>query len=116
VTIPDKQFFRIGEVARLLGVKTHVLRYWETEFPMVAPRKSASNQRVYRRAEVETLFEIRRLLYEEKYSIAGALRRIRKRAGGPDAAGSAPVGAELRRQAQELLRLARTPVARLFRY
>jgi DNA-binding transcriptional MerR regulator len=112
--IPDKVFFRIGEVARLLGVKTHVLRYWETEFPMVVPQKSASNQRVYRRSEVEKLFMIRHLLYEEKYSIEGARKRVRG-LSSPDVGGAPGVSSErLRELAQELGRLARTPISRLF--
>ena len=75
--VPDKLYFRIGEVARLLGVKTYVLRYWQTEFPIVAPRKSSANQRVYQRTDVETLLVIKHLLYVEKYSIAGARKKIR---------------------------------------
>jgi DNA-binding transcriptional MerR regulator len=108
--IPDKTFFRIGEVARLLGVKTYVLRYWETEFPMVVPQKSLSNQRVYRRAEVETLFVIKKLLYEEKYSIAGARKYLGKRGklGPPEHS------ARIKQLCQELERLARLPIARLF--
>lgn len=75
--IPDKLFFRIGEVAKLLDVKPYVLRYWETEFPMVAPVKSATGQRVYKRADVEMLFLIKNLLYVERFSIEGARKRIR---------------------------------------
>ncbi len=76
--IPDKLFFRIGEVAKLLDVKPYVLRYWETEFPMVAPVKSATGQRVYKRVDVEMLFLIKSLLYTERYSIEGARKRIRE--------------------------------------
>src|SRR5687768_8486430 len=72
--IPDRMFFRIGDVAHLLGVKTHVLRYWETEFSLIAPQKSRSGQRVYRRADVETVVLIKHLLYEKKFSIEGARR------------------------------------------
>ncbi len=76
--IPDRLFFRIGDVAELAGVKPYVLRYWETEFPMIAPQKSNTGQRVYRRVDVETVLMIRHLLYEERYSIEGARRRIRE--------------------------------------
>lgn len=76
--IPEKLFFRIGEVARLLDVKPYVLRYWETEFPMVAPVKSATGQRVYKRVDVEMLFLVKSLLYTERYSIEGARKRIRE--------------------------------------
>ncbi len=81
--IPDKLFFRIGDVAELLDVKAYVLRYWETEFPMLSPQKSAAGHRVYRRQDVETLQLIQNLLYRERYSIEGARKRIRelKKAG-----------------------------------
>lgn len=67
-----KPFFKIGEVAELLGVKPHVLRYWESEFPTLKPRKNPSGQRLYARADIETLTEIRNLLYTDCYTISGA--------------------------------------------
>lgn len=76
--IPNKMYFRIGDVAELVGVKPYVLRYWETEFPMIAPDKSSSGQRVYRRADVETVFLIKHLLYKDRYSIEGARNRIKE--------------------------------------
>jgi DNA-binding transcriptional MerR regulator len=76
--VPDKLFFRIGEVAELLDVKTYVLRFWETEFPMVSPQKSRSGQRVYRKKDVEMLLLIKHLLYVERFSIEGARKRIRE--------------------------------------
>jgi len=78
VQIPDRMYFRIGDVAELLHVKPYVLRYWETEFPMVSPQKSNSGQRVYRRSDVENLVVIRHLLYEERYSIEGARKRLKE--------------------------------------
>jgi DNA-binding transcriptional MerR regulator len=75
--IPDKAYFRIGEVARILGVKPYVLRYWESEFKTIRPQKSRSQQRLYRRRDVELLLRIKRLLYEERFTIAGARRRLR---------------------------------------
>jgi len=72
----DKVFFKIGEVAEIVGVATHVLRYWENEFKSIRPQKSKSQQRVYRRRDVETLLKIKHLLYGEKYTIAGAKQRI----------------------------------------
>lgn len=82
--IPEKLYFRIGDVSEIVGVKPYVLRYWESEFPMISPEKSASNQRVYRRVDVETVILIKKLLYEERYSIEGARKKIRelKREGG----------------------------------
>jgi DNA-binding transcriptional MerR regulator len=75
--LPDKLYFKIGEVARLVGVKPYVLRYWETEFSVLRPGKTRSRHRLYRRKDVETLLEIRRLLYAERYTIEGAKRRLR---------------------------------------
>jgi DNA-binding transcriptional MerR regulator len=77
-TIPDRLFFKIGDVAELADVKPYVLRYWETEFPMISPQKSESGQRVYRRRDVETVLLIKELLYKERYSIEGARKRIRE--------------------------------------
>ncbi len=74
--IPDKLFFRIGEVCELIRVQPHVLRYWETEFPMLAPQKNPSGQRIYRRKDVEMVMRIRELLYDEKFTIAGAKKRL----------------------------------------
>jgi len=77
VRIPDRLFFRIGDVAELAGVKPYVLRFWETEFPFIAPEKSTTGQRVYRRSHVETILMIKHLLYSERYSIEGAKKRLR---------------------------------------
>jgi DNA-binding transcriptional MerR regulator len=74
--IPQKLFFRIGEVCELIKVQPHVLRYWETEFPMLAPQKNRAGQRVYRRKDVEMVLRIRDLLYEEKFTIAGAKKKL----------------------------------------
>jgi DNA-binding transcriptional MerR regulator len=74
--IPDKLYFRIGEVSRLVGVQPYVLRYWESEFPALAPKKSGTGHRLYRRKEVELLLEIKRLLYQKRYTIEGARRYL----------------------------------------
>ena len=76
--IPEKLFFRIGEVCDLIKVQPHVLRYWETEFPMLAPEKNRAGQRVYRRRDVEMVMRIRALLYEEKFTIAGAKKKLQE--------------------------------------
>jgi len=70
--IPDKLYFKIGEVSKLAGVATHVLRYWETEFLFISPKRANSHQRLYRRVDVEMIFTIKTLLHEEGYTIAGA--------------------------------------------
>lgn len=76
-TIPNKRFFKIGEVSKIVGVPTHVLRYWEREFSLVRPRRAESKQRLYRRKDVEMLLEIKNLLHKEKYTIAGARKKLR---------------------------------------
>jgi DNA-binding transcriptional MerR regulator len=76
--IPDKNYFKIGEAARICAVKPHVLRYWETEFGSLKPQKSRSQQRVYRRKDLEHLLRIRHLLYEERFTIEGARSRLRE--------------------------------------
>jgi len=74
--IPDKLYFRIGEVADLLAVEPYVLRYWETEFPSLAPKKSGTGHRLYRRKDVELLLKIKHLLYEKRYTIEGARQSL----------------------------------------
>jgi DNA-binding transcriptional MerR regulator len=74
--IPDKLYFRIGEVSRLAGVKPYVLRYWETEFTAIAPKKSGTGHRLYRRKDVEIVLEIKRLLYEKRFTIEGARKAL----------------------------------------
>jgi DNA-binding transcriptional MerR regulator len=74
--IPDKLYFRIGEVARLAGIKPYVLRFWETEFPNLGPKKSGSGHRLYRRKDVEMVLEIKRLLYEQRFTIEGARKHL----------------------------------------
>lgn len=76
--IPDKMAFKIGEVAELLGIKTYVLRYWETEFDALKPKKSNHNQRMYTRRDVETAFFIKKLLYKDRFSIEGAKKALKK--------------------------------------
>jgi DNA-binding transcriptional MerR regulator len=116
--IPDKLYFRIGEVARLAGVKQYVLRYWEKEFPRLAPRKSGRDHRLYRRKDVELVLRIKHLLYVKRYTIEGARKYLEERARrGPRQVepppaqgvlfGGAPaeVVEALRRELDEILRL-----------
>jgi DNA-binding transcriptional MerR regulator len=77
--IPDKLFFRIGDVAKLAGIKPYVLRFWETEFPGLGPRKSGTGHRLYRRKDVEMVLEIKRLLYEQRFTIEGARKFLETR-------------------------------------
>lgn len=77
ITLPDKLYFRIGEVSRLAGVPAHVLRFWESEFPRISPRRTDSGQRLYTRRDVELILEIKTLLYARKFTIEGARRHLR---------------------------------------
>ena len=76
--IPEKLYFKIGEVSQFTGVEPHVLRYWESEFKIVTPIRTNSKQRLYRRKDLELILEIKKLLYEEKFTIAGAKKRLQK--------------------------------------
>ena len=76
IPIPDKLFYKIGEVSRIVGVEPYVLRYWETEFPFLKPRKNKSGQRVYIKKDVEFLLYIKRLLYQDRYTIEGVRKRL----------------------------------------
>jgi DNA-binding transcriptional MerR regulator len=97
--IPDKLYFRIGEVSRLAGIKPYVLRFWETEFSSLGPKKSGKGHRLYRRKDVELVLEIKRLLYDKRYTIEGARKYLdsRSRETGAKAA-DASTGKPLRTQ------------------
>ena len=75
-TIPDKLYFKIGEVAKLADVPTHVLRYWESEFPGISPKRANSKQRLYRRQDVDLILNIKLLLHDQGYTIAGARKLL----------------------------------------
>ncbi|MFH1131166.1 MAG: MerR family transcriptional regulator [Pseudomonadota bacterium] len=106
--IPDKEYFKIGEVSRILKVKSHVLRYWETEFKQLKPQKTRSNQRLYSRRDVELLLLIKQLLYKEGFTIVGAnkylsgIKRIKEPAVKVD---PSPTFAQIRKQVEEILAL-----------
>lgn len=75
-SVPDKLFYKIGEVSKIVGVEPYVLRYWETEFPFLRPRKSRSGQRVYVKKTIELILQVKKLLYEERYTIEGVRKRL----------------------------------------
>ena len=79
-----KPFLKIGEVAKWLGVKPHVLRYWESEFPSLKPRKNPSGQRIYAKADIEAIVEIKNLLYNQRYTISGAKKMLARPQGGEE--------------------------------
>jgi DNA-binding transcriptional MerR regulator len=107
VDIPDKAYFKIGEVARLVGVKPFVLRYWETEFDRLRPDKSKTGQRAYSRADVALLAEIKHLLYDRRFTIEGARKRLRRAPADEviDLGPGKDVLRKVARELQELLRL-----------
>jgi DNA-binding transcriptional MerR regulator len=79
----DKKYFRIGEVSRIIGVRPYVLRYWESEFPQIRPNRADSNQRTYQRKDLETIFKIKKLLYDERLTIEGARRKLKESRSNP---------------------------------
>jgi DNA-binding transcriptional MerR regulator len=105
VQIPDnKRYFRIGDASRIVGVEPYVLRYWESEFSQLRPSRADSKQRTYQRKDLETLLEIKRLLYEERMTIEGAKLRLKgKKAKGSTAA--YPFVKEIRGELHEILEM-----------
>ena len=116
--IPDKLYFKIGEVSELLGVEPYVLRYWESEFPVLSPKKSGTGHRLYRRKDVELLLRIKHLLYEKRFTIEGARQSLHSDAKAPKAVKAARTPKrvqaalfaedplpDIRRELQEILQL-----------
>lgn len=101
--LPAKLYYRIGEVAGIVGVEPHVLRYWETEFRSVRPQKSAKGQRICSRRDVETLLKVRELLYAHRFTIAGAKRKLREGGIEPIATEEGASSEETARMRQALL-------------
>lgn len=99
--LPEKLFYKIGEVSKLTGLKSHVLRYWETEFPRIRPQKSRSGQRLYRRKDVEALLLVKRLLHEERFTIEGAKKKLREIYGPEPGEVPKPSRAEVRARSLE---------------
>jgi DNA-binding transcriptional MerR regulator len=120
--IPNKLYFRIGEVAKLAGIKPYVLRFWETEFPGLGPKKSGTGHRLYRRKDVELVLEIKRLLYEKRFTIEGARKFLGSQPKGAAAKNSAiprnqrelfnqapPQLEDIRKELAEILQFLTTP-------
>lgn len=115
--IPDKMYFRVGEVSRLIGVKPYVLRFWETEFPALSPKKSGRGHRLYRRKDVELFLEIKHLLYEKRFTIEGARKSLKSKVKQPARKSakparqtglfdsSSPALEEIRKELVDILRL-----------
>jgi len=102
--IPDKLYFRIGEVARLCNLETYVLRFWESEFPQLKPVKSSSGQRMYRQRDVEHVLRIKKLLYEEGFTIAGARQQLKAESKPAQMQGGLPFAKHDRRDGLKKVR------------
>jgi DNA-binding transcriptional MerR regulator len=99
----DKTYFRIGEVSRITGLEPYVLRYWESEFPQIRPRRADSNQRTYRKKDLEIIMEIKRLLYNERLTIEGARKKLKQKM--TKGVGEHEILAELKSELQDILRV-----------
>jgi DNA-binding transcriptional MerR regulator len=109
-SIPDKLYFKIGEVVSLTGIKAHVLRYWESEFGAdIRPVKSSGRQRLYRRQDIDLILQLKDLLYRQGYTIAGAKKKLRTKSSDEDT----PVQASAAEQNAELLQELRGDLIRL---
>ncbi len=104
VEIPDKLFFKISEVCRIIGVEAYVLRFWETEFPQLAPQKSKAGHRVYKRNDIEAILRIKELLYDRGYTIEGA-RKYLSRSRAPKASERDKVLIQVRKGLRDILTL-----------
>ena len=106
IEIPDKLFFRIGEVSKIVGVEPHVLRYWESEFKILRPSRVGSKRRLYRRKDIELILKIKELLYVKKFTIAGAKKVLRSKPSPPQHTEMIAVSRErLKKVIEELKRL-----------
>lgn len=102
VAIPDKLYFKIGEVSKITELPTHVLRFWEAEFGQIKPKRSPSGQRLYRRQDVELILKIKNLLYVKKYTIQGANKHLRMDNAPPSPQPSADLLVDIRRELERL--------------
>ncbi|CAB1083542.1 hypothetical protein JY97_00310 [Alkalispirochaeta odontotermitis] len=84
IRIPDKLYFKIGEVSEISGLPSHVLRFWESEFKKIKPRRTDTGQRSYTRKDIETILEIKHLLYDKKFTLEGARNYLNSRSGPPE--------------------------------
>lgn len=105
--IPDKRYFKIGEVSRIVGVDTHVLRYWESEFKMIRPQRTPSRQRLYRRDDIDNLLKVRELLHERGFTIAGARQALKeeKNTGGSGGGSPEKLVSDLKKELLDLKKL-----------
>jgi DNA-binding transcriptional MerR regulator len=105
VSIPDKLYFKIGEVSELLGLPTHVLRFWETEFKKIKPKRTSAGQRLYRKRDVELIIRVKHLLYEKGFTISGARQHLRSKQDFMEELPHALSVSELRHELEQIRKL-----------
>lgn len=105
VSIPDKLYFKIGEVSELLGLPTHVLRFWETEFKRIKPKRTSAGQRQYRKRDVEFILRVKHLLYEKGFTISGARQHLRRKQDFIEELPQALSVSELRHELEQIRKL-----------
>ncbi len=103
----DKLYYNISEVSRITGIKAHVLRYWETEFPMLRPIKDRANRRLYKKKDLELVMEIKKLLYEENFTIKGARKKLEEKWGGSEKHSRQTLAGRLKKVREKLEQLVR---------
>jgi DNA-binding transcriptional MerR regulator len=107
----DKRYYRIGEVSRIIGVEPYVLRYWESEFPQIRPRRADTNQRTYQKKDLEVILKIKQLLYEEKLTIEGARKRLTRKEEKGVSLDRAFIN-DIRTELQDILKLLDNPTTK----
>lgn len=105
VELPDKLYFRVGEVSQIAGVPAYVLRFWETEFKNIRPKRTASGQRLYRKQDIDRILTIKHLLYEKRFTIKGAKRYLKEKPRGEPGKPGAVTIAEIRRELESIREL-----------
>jgi len=105
VSIPDKLYFKIGEVSKLLGLPTHVLRFWETEFKRIKPKRTSAGQRLYRKRDVAFILRVKHLLYEKGFTISGARQHLRNKQDFIEELPQALSVSELRQELEQIRKL-----------
>ena len=101
----DKRYFRIGEVSRIIGVEPYVLRYWESEFPQIRPGRADSKQRTYQKKDLELIIEIKRLLYEEKLTLEGARKRLKRKTSKSEPAEPASLVEDIKDELRSIINM-----------
>ncbi|MCF8026252.1 MAG: MerR family transcriptional regulator [Desulfobacteraceae bacterium] len=103
--IPDKLYFRIGEVTEITGLAAYVLRFWESELPTINPKRTESGQRLYRKSDIEAILEIKHLLYDRKFTIEGAIKHLKQKPKQTARPNADPILSEIRAELEAILKI-----------